>query len=70
MLLCFIYAPWLMCRRGERSLFRVIQLRGHKYFLLALVDVQANYLVLRAYEYTSVTSVQVSLFISQPQLNF
>ncbi|RXG69997.1 Solute carrier family 35 member F1 [Armadillidium vulgare] len=44
------------------------QARGPKYFLLAVVDVEANYLVLRAYQYTSVTSVQLKTSTHQSSL--
>lgn len=37
---------------------------GWKYFLLALCDVEANYLVVKAYQYTNLTSIQVSLKIN------
>ncbi|KAB7501501.1 Solute carrier family 35 member F1, partial [Armadillidium nasatum] len=58
-LLCLVYTTWMACRSGEGSLLKVVKARGPKYFLLAVVDVEANYLVLRAYQYTSVTSVQL-----------
>ncbi|XP_050690635.1 solute carrier family 35 member F2-like isoform X2 [Eriocheir sinensis] len=58
-LLCLVYTTWLACRSGEGSLLRVVRTKGLKYFVLAAVDVEANYLVLRAYQFTSVTSVQL-----------
>ncbi|XP_018026245.1 solute carrier family 35 member F2 isoform X2 [Hyalella azteca] len=58
-LLCLVYTTWLACRAGEGSLLSVVRARGYKYFILAAIDVEANYLVLRAYQYTSVTSVQL-----------
>lgn len=33
---------------------------GWKYFLISLCDVEANYLVVKAYQYTNLTSIQVS----------
>ena len=33
--------------------------RGWKYFFLALFDVEANFLVVKAYQYTNLTSIQV-----------
>lgn len=33
--------------------------RGWRYFLIAVVDVEANYLIVKAYQYTTVTSVQL-----------
>ena len=32
--------------------------------ILGLIDIEANYLVIKAYQYTTLTSVQVSLFSS------
>ncbi|XP_042860332.1 solute carrier family 35 member F1-like isoform X2 [Penaeus japonicus] len=58
-LLCLVYTTWLACRSGEGSLLRVVRTKGLKYFVLAAVDVEANYLVLKAYQFTSVTSVQL-----------
>ncbi|KAK4295535.1 hypothetical protein Pmani_031909 [Petrolisthes manimaculis] len=58
-MLCLVYTTWLACRSGEGSLLRVVRTKGLKYFVLAAVDVEANYLVLRAYQFTSVTSVQL-----------
>ncbi|EDO32166.1 predicted protein [Nematostella vectensis] len=37
----------------------VLKERGWKYFLLALTDVEANFLVVKAYQYTNLTSIQV-----------
>jgi len=33
--------------------------RGWKYALLALIDVEANFLVVKAYQYTNLISIQV-----------
>lgn len=45
--------------RGDRLFFKAMKDVGWKYFLLAFTDVMANYLVVSAYQYTSLTSVQV-----------
>ncbi|CAG7730653.1 unnamed protein product [Allacma fusca] len=37
----------------------IVRSRGWKYLLIALADVGGNYLVVRAYQYTSLTSVQL-----------
>lgn len=58
--LCLIYGTILACKSTyENGLINVIRSRGWKYALLALIDVEANYLVVRAYQYTNLTSVQV-----------
>ncbi|CAL4061483.1 unnamed protein product, partial [Meganyctiphanes norvegica] len=58
-LLCLVFTTWLACRKGEASLLRVIRTKGFKYLLMAAADVEANYLVLKAYQFTSLTSVQL-----------
>jgi len=58
-LLCMVYTTWLACKPGEHGLILVLRSRGWKYFLLAIVDVEANYLVVKAYQYTTLTSIQL-----------
>lgn len=58
-LLSATFTFWLFWSIGRKSLPGVIKDRGWKYFFLALLDVEANYLVVKAYQFTSVTSVQV-----------
>jgi solute carrier family 35 protein F1/2 len=41
---------------------------GWRYFLIAVIDVEANYLVVKAYAYTTVTSVQVRHLIHNQNL--
>ncbi len=59
-LLCLVFTTWLACRRSDDgSIVTVLKRRGWKYLVLAFVDVEANYLIVKAYHYTTVTSVQV-----------
>ncbi|GMR53878.1 hypothetical protein PMAYCL1PPCAC_24073, partial [Pristionchus mayeri] len=58
-LLCFVYGTSLSCKGGEKGLISVLRHRGWKYFLLALVDVEANFMIVYAYQYTNLTSVQL-----------
>ncbi|XP_067124852.1 solute carrier family 35 member F2-like isoform X1 [Centruroides vittatus] len=58
-LLCMVFTTWLACRSGDRGLIPILRARGWKYFLLAAVDVEANYLLVKAYQYTTLTSVQL-----------
>ena len=44
------------------TLWTVFKRRGIRYFFLSVVDVEANYLIHRAFHYTTLTSVQVSGF--------
>ena len=46
-------------RPGQQPLSTVIKKRGLRYFFLAAVDVESNYLTHRALQYTTLTSVEV-----------
>ncbi|CAB1419776.1 unnamed protein product [Pleuronectes platessa] len=58
-LLCVTYTTMLLCRRGDGNILQILKKRGWKYLLLGLVDVEANYTVVKAYQYTTITSVQL-----------
>eukprot|EP00095_Tigriopus_kingsejongensis_P001806 maker-scaffold10_size831480-snap-gene-1.10 protein:Tk01806 transcript:maker-scaffold10_size831480-snap-gene-1.10-mRNA-1 annotation:"hypothetical protein DAPPUDRAFT_225937" len=61
-LMLLVYFPILCCRRGtgrRDPLAKVLRQRGLRYFFLAVVDTQANYLIQRAFQYTTLTSVQL-----------
>ena len=47
-------------KTGE-SIKIILRRRGLRYFMLALVDVEANYLTHRALQYTTLTGVQVNI---------
>lgn len=53
------YLSLFCCQKQRRSLWTVFKRRGIRYFFLAVVDVEANYLMHRAFHYTTLTSVQV-----------
>uniref|UniRef100_A0A914X0A6 Solute carrier family 35 member F1 n=1 Tax=Plectus sambesii TaxID=2011161 RepID=A0A914X0A6_9BILA len=57
--LCFVYGTLLSCKSGENGLLTVFRKRGWQYFLLALFDVEANFLLVYAYQYTNLTSIQL-----------
>ncbi|XP_068698574.1 solute carrier family 35 member F1-like [Montipora foliosa] len=57
LLLGLAYTTALSCR--PRDFIVTLKERGWKYFILALFDVEANFLVVKAYQYTNLTSVQV-----------
>ena len=44
---------------GSDNLLYILKKKWWKYILLGLADVEANYLIVRAYQYTTLTSVQV-----------
>lgn len=56
-LLGLVYTTALCCH--PRNLATLMKERGWKYFFLALFDVEANFLVVKAYQYTNLTSIQV-----------
>lgn len=57
--LAFVYGLIVVFRTGDRNFVKVMSQRGWKYFLLAFIDVQANYLIVYAYQFTNLTSIQV-----------
>ncbi|XP_071353082.1 solute carrier family 35 member F2-like [Trachinotus anak] len=58
-LLCVTYTTTLLCRTGDGNILQILKSRWWKYLLLGLVDVEANYAVVKAYQYTTLTSVQL-----------
>ncbi|KAJ9555449.1 hypothetical protein OSB04_010063 [Centaurea solstitialis] len=52
-LLAIVYGAILICRKDG------MKAKWYYYLLLGLVDVEANYLVVKAYQYTSLTSVML-----------
>ncbi|KAL2096124.1 hypothetical protein ACEWY4_008272 [Coilia grayii] len=58
-LLCLTYTSILICRRGDGNILQILKKKWWKYFLLGLTDVQANYTVVKAYQYTTLTSIQL-----------
>ncbi|XP_022594371.1 solute carrier family 35 member F2-like [Seriola dumerili] len=58
-LLCVTYTTMLICRTGDGNILQILKNRWWKYLLLGLVDVEANYAVVKAYQYTTITSVQL-----------
>ncbi|OWF44997.1 solute carrier family 35 member F1-like [Mizuhopecten yessoensis] len=68
LLLCVVFTPVLACRSGERNLCQRLKTWGWKYILIAIADVEANFLVVSAYQYTTVTSVQLLDCFSIPMV--
>lgn len=50
---------------GEENLLAILKRRWWKYMILGVIDIEANYLVIKAYQYTTLTSVQVSVHFIQ-----
>ncbi|NXN84049.1 S35F2 protein, partial [Bombycilla garrulus] len=58
-LLLLVYTTMLVFRTGNDSLWQILKQRWWKYIFLALADIEANYLIVKAYQYTTLTSVQL-----------
>ncbi|XP_053503864.1 solute carrier family 35 member F2 isoform X2 [Ictalurus furcatus] len=58
-LLCLIYTIALCFRKGDENILRILRTKWWKYLLLGLADVEANYAVVKAYQYTTLTSIQL-----------
>lgn len=58
-LLFLVYTTTLAVRQGEGNLLAILKQRWWKYMILGLIDIEANYLVLKAYQYTTLSSVQL-----------
>uniref|UniRef100_A0A5S6QA48 EamA domain-containing protein n=1 Tax=Trichuris muris TaxID=70415 RepID=A0A5S6QA48_TRIMR len=57
--LMLVYGSILAFRSTEPSLVQIFRLRGWKYFILALIDVEATFLMVKAYHFTGLASVQL-----------
>jgi len=51
-----IYAPYTMYQYGFKGWLKVIYRDGWKYFILAACDVEGNFLVVKAFQYTDLLS--------------
>ncbi|XP_035390193.1 solute carrier family 35 member F2 [Electrophorus electricus] len=58
-LLCGTYTTVLIFRTGDGNILQILKKKWWKYFLLGIVDVEANYAVVKAYQYTTLTSIQL-----------
>uniref|UniRef100_A0A670HL47 Solute carrier family 35 member F2 n=1 Tax=Podarcis muralis TaxID=64176 RepID=A0A670HL47_PODMU len=58
-LLFLVYTMILAFRKDDDNLWQILRRKWWKYILLGLVDVEANYSIVKAYQYTTLTSVQL-----------
>lgn len=59
-LLTVIYTPaWLIFTNDKLKIFNCLKKNWWRYFLIALSDVEANYLMIKAYSLTVLTTIQV-----------
>ncbi|KFO24451.1 Solute carrier family 35 member F1 [Fukomys damarensis] len=52
---------------GEENLLAILRHRWWKYMVLGLIDLEANYLVVKAYQYTTLTSIQAEVRSERPE---
>lgn len=45
--------------KGDGNILQILKTKWWKYLLMGLVDVEANYAVVKAYQFTTLTSIQV-----------
>ncbi|XP_077962973.1 solute carrier family 35 member F2 isoform X3 [Gasterosteus aculeatus] len=57
-LLLLVYTTTLCTRKGERNILQVLKTKWWKYLLMGVADVEANYAVVKAYQFTTLTSIQ------------
>ncbi|KAJ8267015.1 hypothetical protein GJAV_G00137320 [Gymnothorax javanicus] len=58
-LLLLTYTIALALKKGDKNIFQIIKRKWWKYLLLGFADVEANYCVVMAYQYTTLTSIQL-----------
>lgn len=66
LLLTFVYGGILCFRKDGDNFYHILMKRGWKYLIVALIDVEANYLVVKAYAHTTLTSIQMLDCITIP----
>lgn len=58
-MLFLTYTVSLSFRKGDGNIVQILKSKWWKYFLMALTDVEANYAVVKAYQFTTLTSIQL-----------
>ncbi|KAF1378245.1 hypothetical protein PFLUV_G00188550 [Perca fluviatilis] len=58
-LLLLVYTTILCTRKGDRNLLQILKTKWWKYLVMGLADVEANYAVVKAYQFTTLTSIQL-----------
>ncbi|XP_044077323.1 solute carrier family 35 member F2 [Siniperca chuatsi] len=58
-LLLLVYTTILSTRKGDRNILQILKTKWLKYLVMGLADVEANYAVVKAYQFTSLTSIQL-----------
>ncbi|XP_029925695.1 solute carrier family 35 member F2 isoform X2 [Myripristis murdjan] len=58
-LLLLTYTSYLCSRKGDGNILQILKTKWWKYLLMGLTDVEANYTVVKAYQFTTLTSIQL-----------
>uniref|UniRef100_H3CDI6 Solute carrier family 35 member F2 n=1 Tax=Tetraodon nigroviridis TaxID=99883 RepID=H3CDI6_TETNG len=58
-LLLLVYTTLLSTRKGDQNIGQVLRTKWWKYLIMGVADVEANYTVVKAYQFTSLTSIQL-----------
>ncbi|KAG0149367.1 hypothetical protein CROQUDRAFT_713969 [Cronartium quercuum f. sp. fusiforme G11] len=57
--LCAVYTPLTIWKYGFKDWFKMLWTDGYKYLILAAFDVEGNYAVIKAYQYTDLLSAEL-----------
>ncbi|KAM9319826.1 solute carrier family 35 member F2-like [Gastrophryne carolinensis] len=66
--LALVYTVWLALRPGENGLLYILRNSWWKYFLVAMAEVEGSYFIVKAFQYTTFTSIQLLRCIGIPAL--
>ncbi|XP_017292199.1 solute carrier family 35 member F2 [Kryptolebias marmoratus] len=58
-LLLLTYTTVLCTRKGDGNILQILRTKWWKYLVMGLADVEANYTVVMAYQFTTLTSIQL-----------
>uniref|UniRef100_A0A1A7WTR3 Solute carrier family 35, member F2 n=1 Tax=Iconisemion striatum TaxID=60296 RepID=A0A1A7WTR3_9TELE len=58
-LLLLTYTTFLCTRKGDDNILQILRTKWWKYLVMGLADVEANYAVVKAYQFTTLTSIQL-----------
>ncbi|XP_023151276.2 solute carrier family 35 member F2-like [Amphiprion ocellaris] len=58
-LLLLAYTSILITRKGDGNILQILQTKWWKYLVMGVADVEANYAVVKAYQFTTLTSIQL-----------
>lgn len=63
-LLGMVFGVWLAVKKNFPT---ILKKNWWKYVILGVIDVEGNYLIILAYKYTTLTSIQVTTYIVKDQ---